>query len=145
MLIIFLLNIDNISVQILLSYTQKFISRFFYHLMIMKKYIFALIYLTIVVLNRSSTFANNLGGVSLSFCNTTGNLLNYTIEPGRISDICYTLTNNSKENLIIKINFVDGTYTNDKRQNRACLGENETKNFGICPINKVYFDNKIFF
>jgi hypothetical protein len=30
----------------------------------------------------------------------------------------------------MKINFIDGTFTNDQRQNRACLDETAKENFG---------------
>lgn len=40
------------------------------------------------------------------------------------------LTNNSTQEVTMKINFVDGTFTNDQRQNRACLDEVTKENFG---------------
>lgn len=101
----------------------------------MRKYLFLFFFLVAIFGASTISLADGLWSVSLVFCDTTGNTLRYTIDPGTPTDICYTLTNSSQQDLIIRTNFVDGTYTNDKRQNKACLGEDEITSFGQYVTN----------
>lgn len=97
----------------------------------MKKYLSLLaVFIATIISGSFLVSADDLTDISLSYCDTTGNILNYTLDPGTTKDICYTLNNNSAKDLIIKVNFIDGTYTNDQRQNRACLSEDAKENFG---------------
>ena len=76
------------------------------------------------------THADNLKSISLDYCDTTGNVLKYTIDPGVQTGICYTVSNSSAQEVKMKINFIDGTFTNDQWQNKTCLNEDAKENFG---------------
>lgn len=52
------------------------------------------------------------------------------MDPGTETGICYTLSNASKKSVTIKLSFIDGTFTNDQRQNKACLSDADVENFG---------------
>jgi len=73
--------------------------------------------------------ADDLAYVSVEYCNTPDNVLQYQIDPLAETGICYTLSNGSKVPVTIKLSFVDGIFTNDQRQNKACLSETDTENF----------------
>lgn len=73
--------------------------------------------------------ADNLADISLNFCDTPENTLQYQIDPGAETGICYTLSNGGKNTVTVKLSFVDGTFTNDERQNKACLSDTDTENF----------------
>lgn len=95
----------------------------------MKKYIaiiLALVGWTLCLPSHAASLKN----ISLEYCQTSGNILTYTIDPEVQQEICYTLTNDSDQPVTMNINFIDGTYTNDQRQNRACLDESSKENFG---------------
>ncbi len=76
-----------------------------------------------------SVHADDLQNISLDYCNATGNILHYTLQTDTQTGICYTLSNTSDHAFIVKVNFIDGTFTNDQRQNRACLDESSKENF----------------
>ncbi|MEI7919847.1 MAG: hypothetical protein WCH65_06885 [bacterium] len=95
----------------------------------MKKNILFLLVMSIAIL-IAPVYADALKSISLEYCTTTGNILPYTIETDVKTGICYTVTNTSDQEIVMKINFVDGTFTNDQRQNRACLDESAKENFG---------------
>jgi len=87
------------------------------------------------------SFAESLGDVDIQFCNNlsgqlqswsivSGNILYYRIGLNQLGDICYTVSNASLQDAWIKISFVDGTFTNDQRQNKACLSDADTQYFG---------------
>ncbi len=78
----------------------------------------------------SFTLADDLANLSLTYCNTQENTLQYQIQPAEKTWLCYTLSNGAKTSLTVKISFVDGTFTNDQRQNKACLSDADTINFG---------------
>jgi len=96
----------------------------------MKKYLIASFFLLTAMTALPSFAVDALRSISLDFCDATGNVLQYTLEPWVKTGICYTVSNASTENVTMKINFVDGTFTNDQRQNRACLDEVAKENFG---------------
>ena len=75
-------------------------------------------------------YADALKNISLDYCAVTGNILPYSIETNVDTGICYTITNSSDQKITMKVNFVDGTFTNDQWQNRACLDESAKENFG---------------
>lgn len=75
------------------------------------------------------TLADDLANVSLNYCTTANNILQYQLTPGTETGICYTLSNGSKTPVTIKLWFIDGTFTNDQRQNKACLSDADTINF----------------
>ncbi|MCX6824835.1 MAG: hypothetical protein NTY80_01305 [candidate division SR1 bacterium] len=97
----------------------------------MKKYLGSFLFLLFVCgCYFASVQASSLKDVSLEYCDTTNSTLNYIINPEVQTGICYILKNVSNEPVIMKINFIDGTFTNDKRQNKACLDESTKENFG---------------
>lgn len=73
--------------------------------------------------------ADDLAYVSLEYCDTQENILQYQIDPEVETGICYTLSNGSRNPVTVKLSFVDGTFTNDQRQNKACLSDADTENF----------------
>ncbi len=95
----------------------------------MKKYLLLLM-LSFSLLAIVPTYADNLKHISLNYCDTTGNVLQYTMDPGESKDICYTVSNSSPQEVTMKINFIDGTFTNDQWQNKTCLNEDAKENFG---------------
>lgn len=96
----------------------------------------------IVFLFSWAAFADSLGDVDVSFCETntgavmqsgvtvSGSVLFYQTPVEKRWDICYRISNKSPVNATIKISFVDGTFTNDQRRNKACLSDADTKYFG---------------
>lgn len=96
----------------------------------MKKQVITSLFLLAAMTALPSFAADSLRNISLDFCDTTGNIVQYTLDPWVKTGICYTVSNTSTENITMKINFVDGTFTNDQRQNRACLDEVAKENFG---------------
>jgi hypothetical protein len=75
------------------------------------------------------THADDLANVTLNYCDTPENTLQYQIDPGVETGICYTLSNGGKTSVTVKLSFIDGTFTNDQRQNKACLSDIDTINF----------------
>ncbi len=86
--------------------------------------------LSVLFIAGGCAFADDLANVSLNYCTASDNVLQYQIDPGAETWICYTLSNASKKPVTIKLSFVDGTYTNDQRQNKACLSDADIENFG---------------
>ena len=105
---------------------------FFYIIFrIMKTRIFSLLGLfSLIAGSLLTVHADDLQSISLDYCATTGNVLHYTLETDTETGICYTLTNTSDHQVTVKVNFIDGTFTNDQRQNKACLEESTKENFG---------------
>ena len=73
--------------------------------------------------------ADDLANVSLNYCDTPENTLQYQIDPGVETGICYNLSNASSKPVTIKLSFIDGTFTNDQWQNKACLSDADIENF----------------
>lgn len=74
-------------------------------------------------------YADDLSNVSLTYCDTTENALQYQLVPGVETGICYNLSNGSTSPVTVKLSFIDGTFTNDQWQNKACLSDVDTENF----------------
>lgn len=74
--------------------------------------------------------ADDLAYVSFDYCDTPENTLQVQVDPGVETGVCYTLSNGSNNTVTVKLSFVDGTFTNDERQNKACLSDIDVENFG---------------
>lgn len=85
--------------------------------------------------------AGSIGDIQLRFCEEveveTGvtktqlyKHLTLGLEQGEEKDICMQITNQSKDEMTIKLGFVDGTVTNDSEKNKACKNEGEVEKFG---------------
>lgn len=74
-------------------------------------------------------YAADLTNISLDYCTTSENTLQYQVTPGVETGICYNLSNSSKTPVTVKLSFIDGTFTNDQRQNKACLSDADRENF----------------
>ncbi len=61
-----------------------------------------------------------IGDVDISFCDTTEKAMAYKIQPWEKIDLCYNIQNKINSDVTVKIWFIDGTFTNDERKNRAC-------------------------
>jgi len=85
--------------------------------------------LPIVLLFGFANAQTDLAYVSLDYCDAPENLLSLQVDPGTETGVCYTLANGTNRELTIKLSFVDGTFTNDQRQNKACLSDKDTENF----------------
>ena len=72
---------------------------------------------------------DELANLSLNYCTTSENTLQYKINPWVQTGICYTIDNRSAIPLNIKVLFVDGTFTNDQQKNKACLSDTAGENF----------------
>jgi len=95
----------------------------------MKK-IISFVMLSFAVLLFISVNADDLSSVWVKFCDpTVGENLTYTLQPGTETGICYVMTNNSKSDLMMRVAFVDGGFTNDQRKNKACQLETDVKMF----------------
>ena len=101
-------------------------SPLFFFVYFMKK---LLLLLPVVITFTSLVHADDLANVSLDYCTTTENTLQYQIDPEVETGICYNLSNASTTPVTIKLSFIDGTFTNDQRQNKACLSDTDTENF----------------
>lgn len=86
--------------------------------------------LSVLLVAGSCAFADDLADVSLGYCDTPEKTLQYQIDPGAETGICYMLSNASKKPVTIKLSFIDGTFTNDQWQNKACLSDADVENFG---------------
>ncbi|MCX6822429.1 MAG: hypothetical protein NTX91_00330 [candidate division SR1 bacterium] len=77
-----------------------------------------------------SAHADNLQNIFLDYCNTDAKTLTYTLDTNVDTGICYSIFNNSSQTTTVKVNFVDGTFTNDKQFSQACWDEGRRNNFG---------------
>jgi len=86
----------------------------------------------------SVTFAQSIWDISSSFCNswiiTSG--LNFSTDSAKYNEICTQFTNNSDQDISIKIWFPDWTITNDEFKKPACRWEWNIENFGKYVIQK---------
>lgn len=106
--------------------------------MIFKK-MYTVLFLTIAFFG--CTFADSLSDVDVAFCDAlsgatvqsgviaSGNAISYQIGVEQDWNICYVLSNKSSQDATVKLSFVDGTFTNDKWRNKACLSDTDTKYF----------------
>ncbi len=95
----------------------------------MKKLI-GLILGTSILVSASVLANNDLAQISVEYCTTPENTLTYQIDPGTQTGICYMISNASSRKITVNIWFVDGTFTNDQWQNKACLSQHDTEQFG---------------
>lgn len=73
----------------------------------------------------------DLSQIEIDFCDKEGEKwIEYTITPGWIQDICYKAKNYSDKDIVVTVGFVDGTFTNDERKNKACKQQWEIEEFG---------------
>ena len=87
------------------------------------------------VTTQISTAALNQAGsavqsIEVSFCDTDAKNKTFSIHDGQTQDLCLQFTNNDNKSIAISVDFVDGTFTNDQRKNRACLDKDQKTNFG---------------
>lgn len=75
------------------------------------------------------TYADDLANVSLSYCDTPENTLQCQVAPGVETGLCYNVSNGGNSTVTVKLSFIDGTFTNDQRQNKACLSDADIENF----------------
>jgi len=103
-----------------------------------KKFIFSL--LLFIFSFSFYVFGAGIGDVSLVFCqwepiNESWTNINNTkdlktsVDGGKEKDICMQLTNNSNKDMVLKMNFVDATITNDSFKMKACKDESQVKTF----------------
>jgi len=88
-----------------------------------------LLLLPLVILFIWTTHAGDIMDISLDFCTTKENTVTYRIESWVETGICYTISNHSNAPVDLKVWFVDGTFTNDQQQNRACLNDSDREKF----------------
>lgn len=103
----------------------------------MKKLLWMMGLLTGILL--SFTFPVNaktpeLTDIRVRFCNDkalTGwaKKLLLETEPNQDTPICVYLANRNPKSVQVKLNFVDGTITNDAQKNKACKNEDQQENF----------------
>lgn len=79
------------------------------------------------VFNQANAEIQN---IEINFCESLSKTKEYTITAGKPTDICLEAENISDKDILISLDFVDGTFTNDQRKNRACLDNNQKENFG---------------
>ena len=96
----------------------------------MKKFLIASLFLIPIMMGINSTHADNLQNIFLDYCNTDAKTLSYTIDTNVETGICYTVSNNSSQETTVKVNFIDGTFTNDKEAAQACWDEGRKEMFG---------------
>ena len=68
--------------------------------------------------------------IEINFCESLNKTKEYIITAGDPTDICLEAENTSDKDINVSLDFVDGTFTNDQRKNRACLDNNQKENFG---------------
>lgn len=104
----------------------------------MKIFFFSLIFLGLgaIFLTNNISFAgsNNLSDVRIRYCNDTTitwgtKTLKLKAEAGKPTPICIYLLNMWAEEVSVKVNFVDGTITQDSYKKKACKQEREKDNF----------------
>lgn len=96
----------------------------------MKKILFGLMFC--IALATAHSYANDLGKINLRFCNDNTDVkhLSMTGTSGEPTPVCLKISNNNNTGVAIKLDFVDGTVTNDANQNKACRNPGETDLFG---------------
>lgn len=79
------------------------------------------------VFNQAGAEVQN---IEINFCESFSKTKEYTITAGRPTDICLEAENISDKDILVSLDFVDGTFTNDQRKNRACMDNNQKEKFG---------------
>ncbi len=79
------------------------------------------------VFNQANSEVQN---IEVRFCENDSKTKKYTIVAGKSQDICLEITNSMDKDILVSMEFVDGTLTNDQWKNRACLGNDQKENFG---------------
>ena len=73
----------------------------------------------------------DLSQIEIDFCDKPEEKsIEYAVAQWEAQDVCYKTTNYSDKDIIVNIGFVDGTFTNDQRKNKACLQQGENEHFG---------------
>ena len=73
----------------------------------------------------------DLSQIAIDFCDKPEEKsIEYAVAQWEAQDVCYKTTNYSDKDIIVNIGFVDGTFTNDQRKNKACLQQGENEHFG---------------
>lgn len=89
---------------------------------------------TVILTGATITNAqSSVGDIWMKFCNTPdqpSNWLNLILNANEEKEICMQFSNNTKDDLAMSYNFVDGTITNDSEKNKACKNEDGIANFG---------------
>lgn len=99
-------------------------------MLMITKYLY--IFLLSCAIFTSYSFAQDIGAVSAQFCNgwKFTDYLNFTTDSAKSNPICVQFTNQSSQDVAIKIWFPDGTITKDQFKDRACKTESSINNFG---------------
>jgi hypothetical protein len=66
----------------------------------------------------------------VKFCENDSKTKKYVITAGKQQDICLEIINGSDKDILVSMDFVDGTLTNDQWKNRACKDNNQKEKFG---------------
>ena len=78
--------------------------------------------------------------IDIEFCENDAKTKQYTFFAGQPEDICLEVRSTAGKDILLSWDFVDGTFTNDKRKNRACLGDDAKQTFGqyITGVEKSF-------
>ena len=76
------------------------------------------------VFNQASA---EVQSIEVKFCENDAKTKKYTITPGISQDICIDVTNSIDKDILVSLEFVDGTRTNDQWKNRACMDSQKEK------------------
>ena len=74
--------------------------------------------------------SSQVQNIQVDFCGEAGKTKTYEVAAGESQDICLEIRNVSDQDIMMSLDFVDGTYTNDQRKNRACMDNNQKELFG---------------
>lgn len=91
--------------------------------------------ISIGLIGFSLVMAQDLGDVTLRFCNGTGKVVEQkqaylSVNPNEPQPLCMKFSNSSKKSLNLTIGTVDWVLTNDNQQLKACRNEWDNANFG---------------
>jgi len=76
------------------------------------------------VFNQASA---EVQSIEVKFCENDAKTKQYTITPGIRQDICIEVINSIDKDILVSMDFVDGTLTNDQWKNRACMDSQKEK------------------
>ena len=76
------------------------------------------------VFNQASA---EVQSIEVKFCENDAKTKQYTIIPGESQDICIEAINTIDKDILVSMDFVDGTLTNDQWKNRACMDSQKEK------------------